>query len=108
MAIEYDASILERFAEDLYDQAQSAVLKAVLTWGVLGLIVGLIGAKTGRADALVFAIFGAVVGGTIGGFIGAGRAFKLRLEAQRTMCQVAIEKNTRTSVVEPLVAPATT
>jgi hypothetical protein len=40
---------------------------------------------------------GFLVGGVIGYFIGTERAFVLRLQAQIALCQVQIERNTRSS-----------
>lgn len=95
----YDSGILEEFADRLYARASTVVLKCIFVWFLLGLIAG--GAlvtwiRPSDAVGVLFIVgFSSFIFALIGYFIGNGKAFELRLEAQRTLCYVAIELNTR-------------
>ncbi|WP_394790347.1 hypothetical protein [Rhodoferax sp.] len=104
MSVEYDPAIINKFAGNLYARAGRIVAAFVF----IGLVVGVIGGASlsaymgidrGSATGL-----GAIVGGLFGYSIGSGIAFKLRLQAQIALCQVAIEKNTRKPLPEPTYA----
>lgn len=98
MTTEFDASILQRFADQLYSKADTIVVLCVFFWGFVGLAGGgflgvrMAGAKDG---AILGMAMGSLLGGFIGYAIGTARAFKLRLLAQQTLCQMAIERNTQ-------------
>ncbi len=96
MATPYDETILERFADDLYKKADAAVAQLMVLWFLLGLIVGsaLSGVIRGASPGMTI-MTSIGVGLFIGFALGSERAFKFRLEAQRTLCQVAMERNTR-------------
>lgn len=96
--VQYEPSILQQYADRLYAQADSTVALLTIFWTVLGFGGGaaLISIMHLSGDAALYPIFGApLILGLAGFAIGSGRAFKYRLEAQRTMCQIAIERNTR-------------
>lgn len=59
----------------------------------VGGLLGAAGAARGAAAGGF--VVGAAIGGAIGYFLGSLKANGLRLEAQLALCQVAIEKNTR-------------
>lgn len=100
----YDPQILQRFADRLY--ARAAALW--LLYGAIGAAVGgLLG--FGLAKYLEFPMFlvvTAIGGGVVGAIIGYERAFTLRLEAQRTLCVLQTEINTRRVEVDQPVKPA--
>ena len=91
--MEYDAKVIVEFASKLYIKAKSIVL----TYIVLGALVG---AFTGFAATQhgIGAIVGGFIVGAIGYSLGSDKAFQLKLQAQVALCQVQIEKNSRTSV----------
>ena len=99
---QYDAAILEEYATSLYNKALTVVVTTVVLWFFVGVIVGgglLVWIKpTDGLVGLFLICFSAVVGGFVGHNIGSSRAFKYRLDAQNTLCQVAIERNTRKHV----------
>jgi NAD/NADP transhydrogenase beta subunit len=95
---EYDPKILQQFADQLYSQARSQIA----AWTVRSVIVGFIVAvvlvalePVLRQETVVWMLLGILIGAYIGVVIGRRRAFQLRLEAQRTLCQLQVEKNTR-------------
>jgi glucose-6-phosphate-specific signal transduction histidine kinase len=99
----YEPAVLERWAEKLYSRARLLAL----SYGVAGaLIGGCIGAavafamKAHGSDQNAFVIGAASLGLAVGIAEGFRKSFMLRLEAQRTLCQLEIEKNTRTRVHE--------
>jgi uncharacterized integral membrane protein len=98
----YDPTILQAFADDLYATASAVILRSTITGTLIGFAAGVAGTWAfahGSGDvgssvvfpALVFGIIGMVAGR----LVGVGRAFKYRLEAQRTLLQMQIEANTR-------------
>lgn len=86
---EYDAAVIQRFADALYRQAGSILVTYALIGGLLGLVAG------GLLSGSVTAVLGGAVCGAIGASIGRQRGFTLRLQAQTALCQVQIERNTR-------------
>jgi hypothetical protein len=101
MATKYDPELLQTFADRLYRRAAW-----VLGWyALLGFLAGWLG------DAIVFSrlVLGSssaehagpavwllpLVGILLGWACGSGKAFQLKLDAQRTLCQLQIERNTR-------------
>lgn len=94
--VEYDASIIQKFAQKLYSKADS--IEALYL--IMGLIVGALAAvvfsasaQNGAAD--LAALVGAIVGAIIGRMMGSSRAIQYRIEAQKALCFAQIEKNTR-------------
>lgn len=100
----YDPKIIERAAEKLYGKAQSVVHGCIAAGGVVGTAFGAV-PLTSLGDAwpipAVFgfatAICGALIGAVVGFVIGDTRAFGYRLQAQSTLCQVRLERNTAIS-----------
>jgi hypothetical protein len=105
MATQYDSQVLQQYADDLYRQAQSIMVWTAIKYGSLVFLLSLIAlsafnaaqrsasdVSTGLVVVAVLTAVGVVVG------VGAGRlkAFNLKLEAQRLLCQLQIEQNTRT------------
>jgi hypothetical protein len=107
--VEYDASIIQEFALQLYRRAKSIVITST----ALGAIVGAVGGaflgngalSNVNADPMVNiavgAIFGALIVGAMGLSAGRARAFALKLQAQVALCQTQIERNTRPTKTHP-------
>ncbi len=91
MAVQYEPSVIYKFAERLYRRAATI---AVL-YGIVGLFIG--GAAGGAAASMADAtgagvVIGALVGVSL--FVAAGiqKGFLLRLQAQQALCQAKIEE----------------
>lgn len=115
MSIRYDSSILEYFAEKLNDKAMWTEISSSLAGIVFGVLFGaglhvFLATPFGggrQVDPMMSIGVPLVIGLIIGYSRGNSRAFLLRLEAQRTLCHVQIEKNTRPNVAAA-EAPAST
>lgn len=100
-AYDYDANILKSYAEAMYRRAKFILVY----WAFVGFFVGaLLGfvvevAAAAAAMPLGLGLPLTYLFGGVGLLVGLGRAqslaFDLKLKAQTTMCQVAIEANTR-------------
>lgn len=102
---QYDASILEQFADDLYSRARWVVLTTAAKYGVVGIVLSLLLAlavlqyqvnppipnNTVAGLVIVFTL----VAITLGVSAGRAKAFQLKLQAQQILCQRQIEVNTR-------------
>lgn len=96
--VQYDAKIIQLFAEGLYSRARSIVA----VYSIFGLVGGFAaGAAITREPTGPLSLVIAALGLALGFFAGQQRAFALRLTAQQALCQVAIELNTRRSVPQP-------
>ena|SRR5437773_2773883 len=94
--VQYDASVLYRFADQLYRQAAQAIVTAVVLGVIIGGGIGYGGGyAVNRPAAQTFMIVLGLLGAVIGYSLGAQRAFALRLQAQTALCQAKIEENTR-------------
>lgn len=96
-AVEYDPKVLQEFAEKLYSRAQSLAIGYALRAFVLGGIVGALAmyfVMRNLNPGAGFLAFG-IVAGVLGYNAGWARAFELRLEAQRALCALQTEINTR-------------
>lgn len=102
--VQYDARIIETFAEKLYAQANRIVALYVLLFAVGGAVAGAGFANLtdgGRSSPVGSIILVAVILGALGYIVGQARAFQLRLQAQTALCQVRIEQNTRQAAAKP-------
>lgn len=104
MAAKYDPQILQEYADALYRQASWVVVFSALQYGLVFLVfslivlgLGLPAVKLPLAGLHTNTIIGAatVLGAGLGVLAGRRKAFDLKLEAQQTLCQRAIELNTR-------------
>lgn len=103
-AQKYDPAILQKFASNLYGRASSIEITYTVGGLLLGAVAPFLFAPVWVPIALLLdsldpaatAGLGAIAGGLVGFVAGRSKAFKLRLEAQLVLCQVAIEENTRT------------
>lgn len=111
----YDAAVLQKYADDLYSQARWVIFSTTFVYGLVTFIGAFLlvsgldlfkhpnGSLSIQPGVLVLAAIGAAVG------LAAGRrkAFLLKLEAQKILCQRQVELNTRTaSKPEVMVAAA--
>lgn len=97
--IDYDAAVIQSFADKLYSQARlvliSSTLMGVLIGAFLGGVLIVAIAKTSGENQTVAVLVIAAIGGVLGFMKGMERSLKLKLDAQIALCQVQIEKNTR-------------
>ena len=105
----YDPAIIQKFADNLYNEARQITIGGTLVGVITGAVVGFaIGNSIGPGDPAMLPTYqgsGAAAFGVILGLIGfaLGRAygFRLRLQAQLALCQMRIEANTRPPEVPP-------
>jgi hypothetical protein len=104
---DYDPHILQKYADDLYSRARAIIVG----YGLLGFVIGCIAAYAySEAQSPRLGRFGTqapapdntgmillmLVGFTLLGIaVGVSKAFKYKLEAQQTLCQMKIEENIR-------------
>lgn len=95
---EYDPTVLQQCADLLYRKARWITLCCVLAGGVIGgtVAVGLgkFAPRPYTSDFVTIALFTGL-GALVGAVIGQKQRFSYRTEAQRVLCQVQIERNTR-------------
>ena len=94
----YEPAAIETFAARLLKLAERIITMYIIRYGLLsGAAGGAIGsfASTSIDGAAVGLFIGAALGALVGFGEGERRAFKLKLEAQRALCMLQIEKNTR-------------
>lgn len=96
--INYDPSLIQEAANRLYSAAASIIFTSTFFGLIIGTVIG--GAiyyfvKPTHPDPGIIILIGALLGGIFGYSSGRERAFRLKLEAQKALCQVQIEKNTR-------------
>jgi hypothetical protein len=95
-SVRYDASVIQEFADRLYREAASIVIKSTIFGALVGAIVLVVLAVVvqQRENLGTGAAIGALLGGLVGYSRGESRAFELRLRAQQALCQVQIERHT--------------
>ena len=103
MSTQYDPSVLQQYADDLYRQAKWIIFGTALRYFLAALVLSiacgaaLMYAQPGLANGAgvwIMAIFSAI-GIAAGVDAGKKKAFELKLKAQQILCQVQIEENTR-------------
>jgi len=85
----YDPEVIFIFADRLYATARNVVLMFTALGGVVGFAMGYLMAE------IIGGIILAVVLAAIGRWYGNEKAFQLKLQAQTSLCQVEIERNSR-------------
>lgn len=100
---QYDSSILQQFADDLYSRARWIIFTTAAMYGTVVFLLSLIGALATSHSNLQMQEWGAigtltVVAVAIGERRGREKAFQLKLQAQQILCQQQIEENTRAAV----------
>lgn len=102
---EYDAEIIRQQADQLYAEADRAVLASMIIMGILGVLVGAAAfyflSDKNEALSIVLVLGVPIAGAVLGATLGEGRAFKLRSQAQQLLVLVAIEMNTRKAITPP-------
>lgn len=119
---QYDADVLQTFADRLYAKARWITLKCCLVGAIIGVALAFIPVtilENGKTQAIIdrykgtgngldapvpdtspsnapilVVLFG-LLGGLVGATIGQRKAFEYRLQAQLTLCQMQTEFNTR-------------
>jgi hypothetical protein len=96
----FEPRIIEQFAESLYRKASAFLMGSVVAGTVLGMAFGAVpltslGSAWPVPSFLGFAtmLLGGVFGGVIGYSIGDARSFGYRLQAQTTLLQLEMERN---------------
>jgi hypothetical protein len=99
----FDGEVLQKYADRLYRRARLSVVLYALVGGVVGGVAGYLptiiwywsNSKNvpPQEGSLVFV--GVAFGAVILGLVGNAKAFRYRLLAQWTLCQMQIERNTR-------------
>jgi hypothetical protein len=111
MATAYDPNVLQKYADKLYNDANrlvflSATIGFLLSLPAFGVLAAVVYMRSPRAEVGAgWLLFLALAGLALGWAWGRGKAFQLRLEAQRTLCQVQIEQNTRGAVSAAAATP---
>lgn len=97
---DYDPSIIERAAERLYEKATAALLGSVVVGACLGAGFGAVPLTSLGENWPIPASFGfatmlagSIVGALVGYVIGDARAFGYRLQAQATLSQLQLVRN---------------
>jgi ABC-type nitrate/sulfonate/bicarbonate transport system permease component len=98
---QYDANILQDFADRLYAKAAWITVKCCIVGALLGIgltfilaaILKISNPALNTSDP-AFIPF-AVLGGLLGIAVGQHKAFQYKLQAQLTLCQMQTEFNTR-------------
>jgi hypothetical protein len=103
----FDPNLMQQYADTLYEPAQLIMYEYMLQWGAIAYVAVLVfsvvahvgGGHSVPSPTVEFgnptAITVAVVAAIVAARVGRRKGFELRLEAQRTLCQLAIEANTR-------------
>jgi hypothetical protein len=102
--VTYDTAILQQYADALYRQARTIIATTTLKYGFITFMATLLVSSgvsllkhsigSPAPDAMSALLFGAI-GALVGLAAGRRKAFLLKLEAQRILCQRQIELNTR-------------
>lgn len=110
---QFDPSLIERYAEQLYRKADSVRVGSAVFGAGLGVVFGAVPmSPLGKylpipsSYGLALVLLGGLVGGFLGYVVGQGRAFRIRLQAQLMLFQLQIERNTHQgTATAPVAAP---
>jgi hypothetical protein len=98
---QYNAEVLQKFADDLYAKAASITGKSAVLGGLIGalLVAPLFVIDVARSSVpqqreVIFAV-PILIGVFAGSSIGERKSFNYKLQAQMTLCQMQIEFNSR-------------
>jgi hypothetical protein len=98
---DYEPRIIEEAARRLYDKASAVLVGSVVIGGVLGAAIGAVpltslGAAWPIPSSFGFGtlLLGAICGCAMGYVVGDTRAFGIKLQAQSTLYQLQLERNT--------------
>jgi hypothetical protein len=105
--VNYDARIIQEFADRLYKRANSIITMYTL----VGLFLGsapafflMTESGTETTTTVIATGIVALFAGLIGFSIGRERVFRMKLQAQTALCQLKIEENTSGRNLEKLSA----
>jgi hypothetical protein len=98
---DYEPRIIEEAARRLYDKASAVLVGSIVVGGSFGAAIGAV-PLTSLGEAwpipssfgLATLLVGAIAGCAMGYVIGDARAFGIRLQAQSTLYQLQLERNT--------------
>lgn len=111
--VSYDPAVIQTFANEMYKKAKKIVLIETIKYGFFigfGVMIASffifakIGIEPNQGNVGVMFLIGSFIGGYIGWQNGQLKAFHLKLEAQRALCFVKLEQNTRST--QPLTKVA--
>lgn len=94
----YDPKIIQDHADQLYAHADKAPFLTAYAAGLVGLVIGLgtgMGLEIGLLGGTIYGVILAALAGGAGYAVGKSQAVRLRVSAQTTLCQVAIEQALR-------------
>jgi hypothetical protein len=106
MTTNYDADILQGYADDLYQQARYIIIATVIKYGLITFLVSAVLSsllfsyishvnRTNEGNAVILCVIIFTTLGIAAGISeGRRKAFQLKLEAQQLLCQRQIEINT--------------
>ena len=107
---EYDSEIIEEYARKLYDRAGWMIVTSSFVYAGAAFLVVLAWIKlveyagAGRVaqveSPVTWYVLAAAVGALIGALRGNSKSFNRKLEAQRALCLLQIERNTRRKSAE--------
>ena len=102
---EYDPAVLQKFADKLYMNAIAVIIGCTILGSIVGAVCGKLvvafAPKTLSVDSSALLWGATLLCLGVGFLIGQERAFRYKLEAQRTLCQMQIERNTRLGAGAP-------
>jgi hypothetical protein len=96
----YDAAVIQSLADRLYSQARTVVVKYTVIGAVLFSVIFYFAVSREHNFGLVPTKslgVGLLIGVVLGFVLGQRKSYQLKLEAQLALCQLQIERNTRTS-----------
>jgi len=105
LSVYYDPEIIQTAANKYYNAATTIIMLSSLFGLILGAVIGLAiihFVKSISPNEMLVFLVSCLVCFFIGYANGNDRAFRLKYEAQKALCQVQIEKNTRVHVEETL------
>jgi MFS superfamily sulfate permease-like transporter len=100
----FDPSVIHQHAQELYDRADNLVWQSGITGAIVGAMIGgaiAVAMSVARMAVVppLLVVAGMTVGMAIVSAIAAEReVFRLRLQAQQSLCQLMIEQNTGLAV----------
>jgi hypothetical protein len=108
MTTKFDPDLLQEYADRLYRRARwlaiwYAVIGFILGWMGWGTLATVLSAFShAKPPQGTIGVFAGLLVALVGTIYASEKALQLRLDAQRTLCQLQIERNTRSAPkVEP-------
>jgi len=98
--VAYDVALIQSLANRMYSQSRTVVVKYTIIGAVLFSLIFYIAASIEQNSSLAPTKslgVGLLIGVVLGFMLGQRRSYQFKMEAQLALCQVQIERNTRTS-----------